>query len=145
MLWQGSHQKANTISWFQILWSTSMKADKSLHYFTEVLPFSAWPDHLVLLYITLFFIHIPSLCYKGITWKDHWKFNSSTFSFGSYSVKKRGGRDSRENDEHKQELSVRPCLLRTPFTAWGRGSTEEDGARSCNYNISICISTTRIN
>lgn len=144
---QESHQKAHTVSWFQILWSTSVKADKSLQSFTEVLPFSAWPAHLILLYSTLtstiFYPHSLTLLQRNHMERllevqqfyiQYWKILSKN---------QRGGRDSRGNDEHKQDLSVRPFLPRAPFTTWGRGSTEKDSARW--YNASICINTMRIN
>lgn len=94
-----SHTKMQTQqATFKSCWSTSRKADKSLHYFTEVLPFSAWPAHLIFLYITLtstgVFIQILPVCCKGNIWKHCWKFNLSTFNFGSYSVKNRDGAET---------------------------------------------------
>lgn len=106
---QESHQNAST-SCFHILWST-MKADKSLYNFTEVLPFSAWPADLIFLYITLtstvFFIQIPPICYKENIWKDCWKFNLSLQFCKVFSKNQGWGRESRWNDEHKRGLSVR--------------------------------------
>lgn len=80
---QESHQNANTTSYFHILQSTSTKANKSLHYFIEVLPFSAWPAHLIFFYITLtstnFLSKFPQLVIK----KTYEKTVENTISLSS--------------------------------------------------------------
>lgn len=71
-----------------------MKADKSLHNFTEVLPFSAWPADLIFLYITLtstvFLSKFPQFVIKK-TYEKTVGNSTSLFNFVRYSVKIRDG------------------------------------------------------